>query len=105
MQTKNGCDGAPVSTIEERIFFNRLMSANPRVGTKAGCSWDKFVDLWHNEVKQEAKGIYGKTSEQLKRHHAHEWAVKNAKLKAVRESSDALPAPVVPSSGSSWTWI
>jgi hypothetical protein len=66
------------------------MSANPGVGTKGGCSWDKFLDLWHHEVKKEVKGIYGKTSEQLKRHHANEWTVKNSKLKAVMEGSDAL---------------
>ena len=41
-------------------------------------------------MKKEVKGIYGKTSEQLQRHHANEWTVKNAKLKAVREGSDAL---------------
>ncbi len=29
-----GCDGAPVTTIEERRLFNKLMSDNPGVGTK-----------------------------------------------------------------------
>ncbi len=105
MQTKTGCDGTPVSTIEERVFFSRLMSANPGVGTKAGWSWDKFVDLWHNEVKKEAKCVYGKTSEQLKIKASRQWVGgEERKIKSSEERQRCI-APIAPSSGSSWTWI
>ena len=42
------------------------------------------------QVQKKLKGIYGKTSELLQRHHANEWTRINAKRKAVCEGSDAL---------------
>jgi hypothetical protein len=85
-----GCDSAPISTYEEKKLFNRLMSANPLVGKKGGCSWSVILDLWNAEIMLDKKGIFGKTSEQLQRHHANEWSTINSKLKALKEGSDAL---------------
>lgn len=66
------------------------MIANPLVGQKGGCTWSIILDIWNAEVMLEKKGIFGKTSEQLERHHANEWSTINSKLKALKEGSDAL---------------
>jgi hypothetical protein len=85
-----GSDAAPVSTIAERRLFNRLMLLHPGVGSTGGASWNTILDAWNMELITKKSDIYGKTIDQLIKHHSVAWNTISAKLKAEREGNDGL---------------
>ena len=83
-----GSDSAPISTIEERKLFNKLMTDFPGVGTSSSISWPEMLDRWNEKIDNEY--VFGKTLEHLIRHHTQVWTSVNAKVTAVREGSEGL---------------